>query len=55
MSAPTIESAAKWLADQPAGNPRAIPDLKSRFGFSAKEAYEAIARANAIRVERARA
>ncbi|WP_413710668.1 hypothetical protein [Rhizobium sp. Rhizsp82] len=55
MSDNSMEIAAKWLADQLAGNPRAIPDLKVRFGFTAKEACEAVARANAIRAERARA
>lgn len=55
MSDRSVESAARWLADQPAGNARIIPDLKSRFGFTAREACEAIARANAIRAERARA
>jgi len=55
MTSSSVEDAARWLADQPAGNPRIIPDLKSRFGFSAKEACQAVARANEIRAERARA
>jgi len=47
-----VEIAANWLADQPAGNPRIIGELKQRFELSAKQACEAIARANLIRTGR---
>lgn len=47
MSVPSSDSptvtAARWLANQPAGNPRIIAELRERFGLSPVQACEAIA------------
>ncbi|RVG89294.1 hypothetical protein [Sinorhizobium meliloti] len=47
-----IETAAAWLADQPAGAGKVIRTLRERFALNAKQACEAIARAQDIRAER---
>lgn len=51
MSTPPSENptvtAARWLANQPAGNPRIISELRERFGLSPVQACEAIALARA--------
>lgn len=46
---PTIDEAARWLADQQPPPRLAVPELRQRFGLSAVESCQAIALAHEYR------